>query len=152
MAIATKHLLEQGERVLVLDLDIHHGCGTEELLEEEKNAHIISLYQQGIWPGDKHYTFAANCTHLPIEGTVDDKRYLNILREQVLPEIDAWNPTRIGVSLGFDTFIGEQFGWNLTAETIRTIKKMLKERSTFAILEGGYTPSAVRAGIEALIE
>ncbi len=152
MAIATKALIEDGERVLVLDLDVHHGCGTEEILQDEADASMISIYQQDIWPGKDHYTFAQNCTHIPLDGTVDDKRYLRTFKKRVLPQIEKFEPTVIGVSLGLDTFTDESFGWKLTPQTIREIRNMLKGKELFGILEGGYTSSAVRSGIQAFIE
>lgn len=152
MAIATRALLENGERVLVLDLDVHHGCGTEELLEGQEDARMISLYQKDIWPKDEHYTYAENCIHLPLEGKVDDRKYMGIFQREVLPKIEEWDPTVIGVSLGLDTFIEESYGWKLTVQSIREIKRMLGRWQMFGILEGGYTPGAIRAGVTAFIE
>ena len=152
MALATKQLLENGERVLVLDIDVHHGCGTEELLEGEPNAHMISIYQKGIWPQDKHFTYAENCTHIPLEGRIQNTNYQRVFEEQVLPEIEHFNPSVIGVSLGLDTFSDEQFGWELTPEILRTIRKILQKRQLFGVLEGGYTARNVREGIAAFVE
>ena len=152
MAIATKNLLENGERVLVLDLDVHHGCGTEELLAEEKEAHIISLYQKNIWPEQNHFLYADNCTHIPLDGKVNDEKYIQAFKERVLPEIEAWDPSIIGISLGLDTFAEEQFGWELTKDTIKTIRELVKRREIFGILEGGYTKQAVQEGVSAFLE
>src|SRR3989344_111343 len=86
MAIATKVLIENGERVLVLDLDIHHGCGTEELLEEERDASMISLYQRNTkrdWPPNEHFLYAKNCQHIPLTGRVDDLQYCTLFEKTV---------------------------------------------------------------------
>ncbi|MDP3728479.1 MAG: hypothetical protein Q8R18_03425 [bacterium] len=154
MAIAAKQLLKDGERVLVLDLDIHHGCGTEELLKKEPDAKMISLYQRGTkrdWPANNHFTYAKNCDHIPIKGEVHDKRYCKIF-DKILPTIDAFQPTIIGVSLGLDTFEGEAYAWNLTGKSLQHIRQRLKGRRIFAILEGGYTEIAIEQGLAAFIE
>ena len=152
MALAAKQLLENGERVLVLDLDVHHGCGTEELLETEKNAYMISIYQKDIWPKDPHYVYADNCLHIPLEGKVSDREYLEAFRNRVLPAIKSFQPSSIGVSLGLDTFDDEQFAWQLTTKSIREIRKALKPYQIFGILEGGYEAENVQKGIEAFLE
>jgi len=152
MALATKQLLDNGERVLVLDLDVHHGCGTEELLENEKDAYMISLYQKDIWPKDAHYVYADNCLHLPLEGKVRDREYLEVFRSRVLPSIESFNPSVIGVSLGLDTFDDEQFAWHLTQQSLREIRKELKKYQIFGILEGGYEPRNVHKGVEAFLQ
>ncbi len=152
MALAAKTLLENGERVLVLDLDVHHGCGTEELLADEEDACMISIYQKNIWPEANHFAYAQNCTHIPLSGRIRDAEYLHIFEKQVLPEIEEWNPSVIGVSLGLDTFSDEQFGWELTAHAIKRIRQLLKRKQLFAILEGGYTEQAVFDGVCAFLK
>lgn len=155
MALAVNQLINNGERVLVLDIDIHHGCGTEELLEKEKDAKMISLYQRGTkrdWPKKDHFSYAENCQHIPLIGEMNDKRYCKIIDEQVLPSIEKYNPEIIGVSLGLDTFQGELYGWNLTEKSLSHIRKRLKGRRIFGILEGGYTEKALEYGIEAFLE
>ena len=155
MALATKNLLKNGERVLVLDLDIHHGCGTEELLEKEPDACMISLYQRNTkrdWPPNEHFLYAKNCQHIPLTGRVDDLQYCTLFEKTVMPSIERFQPTIIGVSLGLDTFQEENYGWKLSKRTIKEIRKFLKGRNIFGILEGGYTEEAVRDGIEAFIE
>ncbi len=152
MALATKQLLENGERVLVLDLDVHHGCGTEELLENERDAFMISLYQKKIWPEDTHYTYADNCLHLPLEGRVRDREYLEAFQSRVVPAIETFKPSIIGVSLGLDTFDDEQFAWELSTQSILEIRKALQKYQMFGVLEGGYEAENVSKGIKAFVE
>lgn len=152
MALAVQRLLGNGERVLVLDLDVHHGCGTEELLENEKDACMISIYQKDIWPKDPHYVYADNCLHIPLEGKIADKQYLEAFQRRVLPAIESFKPSIIGLSLGLDTFDDEQFAWQLTTKSIQEIRKALKTWPVFGILEGGYEAENVQKGIEAFLE
>jgi len=147
MAIAAKHLIKNGERVLVLDVDVHHGCGTEELLQNEKDAYMISMYSKGLWPSEEHFVHARNCLHIPLEGVVNDKRYGRVLTEQVMPKIETFNPTVIGVSLGLDTFADEQYGWQLTKKAIKNLRRCIDRKDLFGVLEGGYTCDAVRRGV-----
>ena len=149
MALATKQLIENGERVLVLDLDVHHGCGTEELLESERDVQMISLYKKGLWPKEDHFANADNCLHLALEDSMTDERYLRIFADSALPAINSFDPTVIGISLGLDTFAEEKFGWELTPKVLRTVRQLLRRRQLFGVLEGGYYPGSVSTGLAA---
>ena len=152
MALAVHALEEDGERILVLDLDVHHGCGTEELLDGKKDVAMISIYKKDLWPGDKHLRYAENCTHISLDGKVQDDRYIHVFESEVMPKIDSFNPTIIGVSLGLDTFLEEGFGFDLTSRSITKIRELLKGKKIFGILEGGYTHPSLKNGIEAFLE
>ncbi|MBM3204308.1 histone deacetylase family protein [Candidatus Woesearchaeota archaeon] len=152
MVIAIEALLENGERPLVLDIDIHHGCGTEELLEEKEDVYMISPYQEGLWPGTNHFCYASNCLHIPLTETLTDRRYQQMFETQVMPAIENWEPSIIGVSLGVDTFYDDKYGGKLSAQTIRRIRQHLKGRRVFGILEGGYTDHSLSEGIHAFLE
>ncbi|MBI5797747.1 hypothetical protein HZA98_02480 [Candidatus Woesearchaeota archaeon] len=149
MAIAALYCAEQGKKVLVLDVDVHHGCGTEEILAGEECAKMISLYKRELWPGKKDFTYAKNCTHLAMGGAMNNKRFLKIIQERVMPEIYAWKPDIIGVSLGLDTFADEQFGWELDEHAITTLRETLKPYRIFGILEGGYISESIYRGVQA---
>ena len=149
MALATKALVQRGERVLVFDMDVHHGCGTEEILSTVENATMVSFYQADIWPGETHYSDAQNSIRVPIEGDVDDALYAQHIDRYLVPALQRFQPTVVGISLGLDTFRDEIFGWKLTEETICNVKNLLANQRYFGILEGGYEPSSVFYGVRA---
>lgn len=155
MALTAKHLLKNGERVLILDLDIHHGCGTEDILQKENDVKMISLYQRETkrdWPASDHFIYAQNCTHIPLIGEINDTKYMHVFDEQVLPQIKSFEGSIIGISLGLDTFENEVFGWHLTEKTLKHIRQRLKGQRLFALLEGGYKPRTIQKGLEAFLQ
>ena len=126
MAIVAKYLSHRRERVLVLDLDIHHGCGTEELLEAERNVNMVSIYQKNIWPGNEHYKFARNCVHIPLDNKVNDERFQRIIQRNVVRQLNRVQPSVVGISLGIDTFDEENLGWKLTTDSIIKLQEILR--------------------------
>ncbi len=136
IAIAVKKL---GKKTLILDIDTHHGNGTQEIFEGSKDVIFISLHTRGIYPGtgfrseDNYYNYP-----LPI-GT-DDKLYLKTL-DKALSNVDTSEIEVVAVSAGFDTLKGDLGGLNLTLECYKEIGKRIGslELPVFIILEGGYT-------------
>ncbi len=115
IALACAHLARAGRRVLCLDLDAHHGDGTQEIFYRRSDVMTISLHQSGKtlypWGGFEHETgqdngrgYNANLC-FP-EGTFDDV-YLRAFHEIVPPLIDVFAPDVIVVELGMDTLAGD---------------------------------------------
>ncbi|MDR9394498.1 MAG: histone deacetylase family protein [Roseovarius sp.] len=106
-ALAAKHALERHalSRVAVVDFDVHHGNGTQDLLWSEARALFVSSHQMPLWPG----TGAAeergghdNVLNLPLAPGTDGAAFRAAYAAQVLPALDAFAPELLIVSAGFD--------------------------------------------------
>jgi acetoin utilization deacetylase AcuC-like enzyme len=107
VAIAAKHALDHHglARVAVVDFDVHHGNGTQDLLEDEPRALFISSHQFPLWPG----TGTADETgphdtvmNLPIAPGTGSQEFRRLYEEKVFPRVRDFAPELILVSAGFD--------------------------------------------------
>jgi len=141
VAIAAAKALEDVERVAVLDIDCHHGQGTEEIFMGNKKVIYVSLHQYGnFYPGTGKHS-EANCYNFPLESGTDETLYLQKL-EVVLEIIEKFGPGLVAVSAGFDTFRDDPIGGlKLDVGTYARISQMIAalDKPRFAVLEGGYS-------------
>ena len=153
--IGTKYAQKIGfEKVLILDIDFHHGDGTQKLIEAnpDENISFVSIHGFGevIYPKtgfSSNTNF--NILNIPLEMTKDiesrlyitDDYYQNILDTQIFPFISQKNPDLIIVSLGFDAHRDDPLeGMNITDSTYLYLSLKLKQLSKpiLFVLEGGY--------------
>ncbi|MCK4543251.1 MAG: histone deacetylase [Spirochaetales bacterium] len=157
IAIASKYLLNEGKRVFILDFDIHHGNGTQDILLGEKNVVYFSTHQSPCYPGTG-LKDEKNCINIPLPlGTVDDV-YIKQLEERLIPAIKAFNPDIVGVSAGFDSYykdyhyMNPTVGFKLTKKSYEKIKDILQDYKNFFVLEGGYNPESIKDGVEIFLD
>ncbi len=147
-AIAAYFLSQRG-RVVILDLDFHHGNGTQYLFYNLPNISFISIH------GDpaRHYPYFCGFRHergdgmgvghnwnLPLPDGVDDAEYAVVLKK-VLKRIRSYRPAGLIVSMGFDTFIDDPLGtFALSRDFYHRIGQQIAalDLPTLACLEGGY--------------
>ncbi len=140
MAVAVKKiLLETGLRVAVLDIDGHHGNGTEEILKGEDSVIYVSLHQYPAFPGTGGVSFG-NCHNFPVLPGVDSRKYMDKFVE-ALGVIKNFSPDVLGISAGFDGHRDDPL-LNLMLEDThfyrmgRAVSRITGK--IFVLLEGGY--------------
>ena len=152
MAIAALHLLENKKRVFVLDIDVHHGNGTEQILLNKKNLIYCSLHQIYSYPGSG-FNSHNNCINIPLPLGTEDKEYIEKIDRFVKPRLEEFNPDIVGVSAGFDSYykdfryMNPIVGFKLTEKSYKEIKTMINGYDHFFVLEGGYNPESVKEGV-----
>jgi len=155
VAVAAAHLIERldFERVLILDVDAHHGNGTQEIFYNTKKVLYISLHEDPReFPGTgfmdeigKGEGFGYN-VNIPFPFRVGDKTYLKAIDEIVVPIARQYAPQFVFVSVGYDGYYGDPVArLSLSAAAYPLIfSKILNLASTLcqdrfvAVLEGGY--------------
>ncbi|VVB78431.1 Histone deacetylase domain protein [uncultured archaeon] len=159
MAIAVLKALESGKvkKIAIIDLDLHHGNGTQDIFFGDNRVLFISLHQSPEYPGTGLKS-VGNCINFPLSVKTDEKLYLEKL-EEAISEIKKFNPDLIGVSAGFDTYkkdpIVEYGNFDLDIKSYEKIAQMIKsvEKPFFSILEGGYSsdvPSLIESYLNGL--
>ncbi len=141
MAVAIQDVVQQklAQKVAVLDLDCHHGNGTEDFCFGKEEFLYVSLHQFPAYPGTGRQS-KANCINYPLAPGTEEGDYFPAM-EGALKRMGAFQPDLVGVSMGFDTYEKDpltQFG--LRKKDYRAIGKLLKAFNLpmFALLEGGY--------------
>lgn len=143
IAIGVAHYLKKhpNDRVSILDIDCHHGNGSEDIFLGNAAVHFISLHQVPLYPGTGLES-KENVINYPLNPGTGEKKFLDILEKACL-DIEKNKPSLVAVSAGFDTFIQDPLT-HLSLET--TSYKKIGERISatrlpvFAVLEGGYSP------------
>ncbi len=156
VAVAASHLLQHAEvnRVLILDIDAHHGNGTQEIFYNTNEVLYISLHQDPtIFPQagfpeevgeEKGLGYTVN---IPLPFHTDDQTYLQAFSQIVPPIVQQYRPQFTLISIGFDTHYADPVGeLSLSMYGILEVfTKILKLADKFskaklvAVLEGGYS-------------
>ncbi len=131
------------ERVAILDWDVHHGNGTQDMFWMDSSVLYVSLHQWPFYPGSGGPGEGNETTvNVPLEAGSGDEVYLEAVEEIVEPAIAAFGPDLVLVSAGFDAAEGDLLGgMRVSEEGFAELARragMLCERSAF-VLEGGYT-------------
>lgn len=148
IAIAVRKM---NEHTLIIDIDGHHGNGTQEIFQGDQKVTFISLHRYPTYPGTGLRS-KDNCLNFPLPYSTGDKLYLETL-DSALNQVEINNVERIAVSAGFDAHEGDLASLNLTSKCYRKIGKMIGEleKPVFGVLEGGYIGKNVGLGIHELI-
>lgn len=140
IAVATAKLLKSGKRVAILDIDVHHGNGTQDIFLGNKDVLYCSLHQIPLYPGTG-WQSENNCFNFPLSPGTTFAKYKKEL-EKALLEIQLFKPDIIGVSLGFDAYKEDPLA-NISLEIKDYIEvgKLIRQLNlrTFFVLEGGYS-------------
>jgi len=149
MAISIKHL---NRPALILDIDGHHGNGTEEIVYGNDKVKYVSLHRYPHYPGSGS-TSDANCLNFPLVANCGNKTYLETL-DKALSMLDMSEIEVIGVSAGFDTHTGDLASLGLTANAYRKIGMRIAtlKKPTFFVMEGGYSGENVGKDIDNLLK
>jgi len=175
VAIAVRHAQSARGvgRVLIIDWDLHHGNGTQEIFYDDPSVFYFSTHQCGNYPmllsgrGYRDETGAGagvgtnlNC---PLPNGAGDREMLAAFDDHLLPAVSRYRPELVLISAGFDCRKGDPLGWlRVTDEGFAAMTaKAMEIASAFAggrivsVLEGGYglsgLASAVAAHVRALI-
>ncbi|MES1259027.1 MAG: histone deacetylase [Gemmatimonadota bacterium] len=146
------------ERVLIVDWDVHHGNGTQALVEREARTRFVSLHQWLWYPGSGavNERGVGNCFNLPMSAGLPPSAYLESLWRGIELATTDWRPDLILVSAGYDAMLGDPLGgFTLEPEHYATWVARLRERCPdvpiVALMEGGYAPDRLAAGVVATV-
>jgi acetoin utilization deacetylase AcuC-like enzyme len=135
VAVAVKAL---GKVALILDVDGHHGNGTQEIFQGDEKVVYVSLHRYPFYPGTGAYS-EGNCLNFPLPADCGEQRYLETL-DKALGMVDVGRLEVVAVSVGFDAHDGDLASLGLTENSYREIGKRVGtlRKPTFFVLEGGY--------------
>jgi acetoin utilization deacetylase AcuC-like enzyme len=146
IAIASQKLVNEGKKVFILDIDGHHGDGTQAIFYESDQVLFCSIHQQFAypWSGEAHETGkgkgAGYTMNFPLQEGSGDKELLESVDKAIERAVE-FKPDAVGVSAGFDGYIHDRLlGLNYTLDGYYQCGKKLSQSfdHIFAVLEGGY--------------
>lgn len=153
--VAARHAQRAGrERVLIVDWDVHHGNGTQALMEHDPTIRYVSLHQHPWYPGTgmAEERGVGNVFNVPRGPGAPPQRYVDDLWAAIAAATASWTPDLVLVSAGFDAMRGDPLGgFTLEpqhyAEWTRRLRERLPESPLVGLLEGGYVPARVAEGV-----
>ena len=142
----------KAERVLIVDWDVHHGNGTQDLVQDDAGIRFVSMHQSPWYPGSgarEDRGPHGNVWNVPMAGGLPPQAYVDALTAAVDAATDDWRPDLVLVSAGFDCLAGDPLGgFTLEMEHIEQLTRLLVGRAEswcggrlVSSLEGGYDPA-----------
>ena len=148
IAVAVKKL---GKKTLILDIDGHHGNGTQEIFQGDQKTFYVSLHQSPNYPGTGALS-EENCINFALPPDAGRQVYLETL-DKALGMIDFGKVEVVAVSCGFDTHLGDLASLGLVEQDFWEIGKRVADtkKPAFFVLEGGYVGEKVGLDIDSLL-
>jgi acetoin utilization deacetylase AcuC-like enzyme len=162
IAIGASYALEKFnlDRIAIIDWDVHHGNGTQEIFYRTSKVFFISLHQYPFYPGTGNENEKGGgegegfTLNFPLPAGTGGDIYLKIFREEILKTLEEYSPQMIFISAGFDAHRDDPLAnMKLTEEDFSEMTKVIKEYSEkknlslISVLEGGYNLEALAKSI-----
>ena len=146
------------KKVAIIDFDVHHGNGTQEIFYNDKTVLYGSIHQHPLFPGTglESETGVGNIFNAPIESGASSQEFLKIFKEKILLNVDNFKPEVIIISAGFDAHKRDPLAtinlesedyFTMTQDIVEIAKRHSKGR-VISFLEGGYDLLALSESIK----
>jgi len=168
VAVAAKYLLEQKglERLLIVDFDLHHGNGTQEIFFDTEKVLYFSTHQYPYYPGSGHWSEIGEgkgegyTVNVPLPAGVGDQGYQRVFDEILYPLAERYRPQIVLTSAGYDAHWADPLGMmQLSTTGFASLTRVLMEMAgefcdgrLALTLEGGYDLEALSLSIAATFE
>mgnify|MGYP001301381060 FL=1 len=146
------------DRILIIDWDVHHGNGTQALVEADPTVRYVSLHQHPWYPGTglAEERGVGNIFNVPRGPGAPADRYVEDLWSAIVAATDRWVPDLVLLSAGYDALAGDPLGgFTLEPADLAGLTERLRERLPMVpivgVLEGGYRPARVAEGVAATV-
>lgn len=162
VAVTAASLAEAGARVLIVDVDVHHGNGTQEIFWDDPRVAYASIHQWPWYPG----TGAASETggtgaprgvlNVPVPAGATGDVYAAAVDELIVPFAERFEPDWLCVSLGFDAHRGDPLAEVALsagdfAAAVASLVRLVPQGRSVMLLEGGYDLAAIRSSTAAVV-
>ena len=153
VAVAARHALAAHglERVAIVDFDVHHGNGTEDIFEGDESVMMASTFQHPFYPYSGTEDPARNMVNVPLPAGAGSREFREAVREQWMPALENFRPQMIFFSAGFDAHAEDQmamlrfadadYAW--VTEQLKSVAERHAGGRMVSLLEGGYALSAL---------
>ena len=163
-AVGIRHALnEHGiERIALIDFDVHHGNGSEDIFQGDERVLMCSIFEQGLYPlsDTNQPASGANMVNIGLPKRTGSDHFRDAVRTHWLPALDAFAPQMIYISAGFDAHREDDMGnlglveadyeW-VTQQLMAVANKHAKGR-VISCLEGGYVLSPLARSVAAHVK
>ena len=162
VAVAAAHALDQHglERVAIVDFDVHHGNGTEDIFRDEPRLMLCSTFQHPFYPHCGADTVSDHIVNVPLPAGTTGTAYREAFSARILPRLEAFRPQMLFFSAGFDGHREDdmaQFGlveadYAWITEQVMGVAARHAGGRIVSVLEGGYDLSSLGRSVAAHIK
>ena len=159
VAIAARYALERHglARVAIVDFDVHHGNGTEDILAGDDRVLMVGIFQHPFYPHSGFGAHAGNMVNLPVPAYTKGPAIRAMIEKEWLPRLEAFKPEMIFISAGFDAHREDDLGqlglveadYTWMTQQIRAVADRHAKGRIVSSLEGGYNLGALGRSVEA---
>jgi acetoin utilization deacetylase AcuC-like enzyme len=162
VAVAARYALERHglQRVAIVDFDVHHGNGTEDIVAGDERILMVGFFQHPFYPYGGAQTTANNLLNVPVPAYTQGDEVRQLVRQRWLPRLEAFKPELILVSAGFDAhrdddlgqmgLVEDDYAW-LTQQLMDVAQRHARGRMV-SCLEGGYRLEALARSVQAHVQ
>jgi acetoin utilization deacetylase AcuC-like enzyme len=159
VAVAARYALERHglKRVAIVDFDVHHGNGTEDIVAGDERILMVSFFQHPFYPYGGAASTATNLLNLPVPAHTQGDAVRTLVSSKWIPRLDAFKPELVLISAGFDAHRDDDLGqmglveadyaW-ITGQLMGVAQRHARGRIV-SCLEGGYRLDALAHSVEA---
>jgi acetoin utilization deacetylase AcuC-like enzyme len=159
VAIAARHALDvRGlQRVAIVDFDVHHGNGTEDIIAGDERVLMVSIFQDKLYPFSGGVPKGTNMINVPVPAYTRGAEVRELIEANWMPRLEAFRPQMIFISAGFDAHREDDLGqlglveadyeW-ITRRIVGVAERHAKGRIV-SCLEGGYNLGALARSVAA---
>jgi acetoin utilization deacetylase AcuC-like enzyme len=162
VAIAARHALDvRGlKRVAIVDFDVHHGNGTEDIVANDERILMVSIFEDGLYPFSGNHPLGDNMVNVPVPAYTKGGEIRDIVESQWMPALERFQPEMIFISAGFDAHRDDDLGrlglveadyaW-ITQRLVQVAEACAGGRIV-SCLEGGYNLGALGRSVAAHVK
>ncbi|GAB4400331.1 MAG: histone deacetylase family protein [Rhodoferax sp.] len=159
VAIAAKYALERHnlKRVAIVDFDVHHGNGTEDICKNDERILMVSFYQHPFYPLNWPHSNAPNMVNVPVPAYTRGAEIRELVETTWIPRLEEFKPELILISAGFDAhreddmgqlgLVEQDYAW--ITSRVRDVALRHARGRIVSCLEGGYVLSSLARSVEA---
>jgi acetoin utilization deacetylase AcuC-like enzyme len=162
VAVAARHAIDVHdiERVAVIDFDVHHGNGTEDIFAGDERVLMASIFQHPFYPYSGTDRPAANMVNVPLPAGTRGDAFRTVVTDIWLPRLREFAPQMIFISAGFDAHYEDDMGslgllegdYAWVTQQLKDLAAVSASKRIVSILEGGYALSALGRSVSAHVK
>ncbi|HUR87574.1 MAG TPA: histone deacetylase family protein [Ramlibacter sp.] len=145
------------KRVAIVDFDVHHGNGTEDIFAGDEHVLMVGIFQHPFYPYSGADTAAKNMVNVPVPAYTRGPAIREIVEHAWLPRLEEFKPEMIFISAGFDAHREDDLGqlglveadYVWMTQKIKEVADKYAQGRIVSSLEGGYNLSALARSVEA---
>jgi acetoin utilization deacetylase AcuC-like enzyme len=148
------------ERVALIDFDVHHGNGSENIFKGDERVLMCSIFEQGLYPFTGDQAVGPNMVNVGLPSRSGGDKFRDAVRDHWLPRLEAFKPQLIYISAGFDGHREDDMGnlallesdYTWVTQQLMDVAKRHCNGRIISCLEGGYDLSALARSVAAHVK